>query len=66
MTNDELTIIVYTSLDQEYLTNLICLSTEFLKWFTMNFAGDSTAENDFLQSRIDIWESLIVLAEVIV
>jgi len=33
LTEDEIRIIIYTSLDHDYFTNLIVLAGEFLKWF---------------------------------
>jgi hypothetical protein len=39
LTDAELRIIIFTSLDHDYLTNLILMQGEFLKWFTLNFEG---------------------------
>jgi len=39
--DDEITVIVYTSIDRDWFTNLIILQGEFLKWFNLNFEGDS-------------------------
>ena len=37
LSNDEVTILVYTSLSHGHLTNMIVLAGEFLKWFNLNF-----------------------------
>ena len=39
LAEDDVTIIMFTSLDSDHLTNLLVLPSELLKWFTMNFAG---------------------------
>jgi len=41
LTTDEITIIAYTSIDRDWFTNLIILQGEFLKWFNLNFEGES-------------------------
>jgi len=41
LSDDEITIIIYTSLDHDWFTNLLILQGEFLKWFNLNFEGDS-------------------------
>lgn len=41
LSDDEITVIVYTSIDRDWFTNLIILQGEFLKWFNLNFEGDS-------------------------
>jgi len=48
LAEDDVTIIMFTSLDSDHLTNLLVLPSELLKWFTMNFAGENRAEQDFL------------------
>lgn len=46
--NDEITMIIYTSIDHEFLTNLLIMQGEFLLWFNLNFEGESREEVDFL------------------
>lgn len=62
LTNDEMTLIIYTSLDHDYLPNLLVLSGEFLKWFQMNFEGENNDETDFLDNKLEIWQSTTSLA----
>lgn len=66
LTDDEISIILYTSLDQDWMTNLILLQGEFLKWFNLNFEGESREELDFMESKQDIWLSTTTLAMEIV
>jgi len=66
LTSAEVTIIIFTSLDHDYLTNLLCLSGEFLKWFTMNFAGENREETDFLEHKRMIWSMTADLAGMII
>lgn len=51
LTDDEIMIIVYTSLDHDWFTNLIVLQGEFLKWFNLNFEGESREELDFMENK---------------
>jgi hypothetical protein len=55
LTDDEITIIIYTSLDHDYLTNLLVLAGEFLMWFNLNFEGESREEIDFRDNKTEIW-----------
>jgi hypothetical protein len=52
VTDDEIRVILFTSLDQDYLTNMIIMQGEFMKWFTTNFAGDSGEEDDFKEKKV--------------
>lgn len=47
LTNDEVTIIVYTSLDLDWLNSMLVLASEFTKWFNLNFEGEDRDELDF-------------------
>jgi hypothetical protein len=55
-------IIIWTSVDHDYLTNLIVLAGEFLKWFNLNFEGESREELDFTESKYSIWKATVSLA----
>ena len=58
LTRDELILIIYTSLDQEFFTNLMIMQGEFLKWFNLNFEGESREELDFLENKQEIWMAI--------
>lgn len=62
LTADDISIIIYTSLDAENLNDLICLNGEFLKWFSTKFSGDNRNELDFLVTKLDIWTSTVTLS----
>lgn len=55
LTDDEVKIIIYCSLDHNYLTNMLVVQGEFLKWFTTNFEGEGVDEVDFLASLQNNW-----------
>ena len=59
LTNDEVTIIVYTSLDLDWFNNMIVLATEFTKWFNINFEGTDRDELDFRDDKHDIWLAVV-------
>ena len=59
-------IIIYTSLDHDYLNNLIVLAGEFLKWFNLNFEGESREELDFQENKYEIWNATCELATSII
>ena len=60
LTDDEITIIIYTSLDHGHLTNLLLMPGEYLKWFNLNFEGESTEERDFKDNKEEIWISTCI------
>ena len=62
LTNDEILVIVYTSIDHECFTNLLCMTTDFMKWFSLNFEGESREELDFLQAKIGVWRATTSIA----
>jgi len=51
LSDDDINIIVYTSLDHDYFTNLLILQGEFLKWFNLDFSEDTREEEDFLENK---------------
>ena len=63
LTPDELHLIVFTSLDSDYLTNMIILAGEFLKWFNINFEGENRDEIDFLDNKAEIWEAVASMSQ---
>lgn len=63
LTADELHLIVFTSLDHDYLTNLIVLAGEFLKWFNINFEGENRDEIDFLDNKAEIWQAVAAMSQ---
>ena len=62
LSDDDINIIVYTSLDHDYFTNLLILQGEFLKWFNLDFSAESREELDFLENKQDIWMATTTLA----
>ena len=66
LTDDELYIIIYTSVDMDNLNNLIVLAGEFTLWFNINFEGESQAEIDFRTSKCEIWEATCAYAGLII
>jgi len=40
-TDEEILIIIFTSVDQDYLNHLIVMQGEFLKWFNLDFEGEN-------------------------
>ena len=57
LTNDEISIIIYTSIDLDWLTNLLVSAGEFTKWFNINFEGESREEVDFRNQKIEIFNA---------
>lgn len=66
LTDDEVSIIIFTSLDHDWLTNLIVLAGEFTKWFNINFEGESRDEIDFRDNKNEIWHSTVEYAKIII
>lgn len=51
LSDDEMYIIIYSSIDHDNLNNLIVHAGEFLMWFNLNFEGESREEIDFRESK---------------
>jgi hypothetical protein len=66
LSEEDIMIIIYTSLDHDYLTNLLVLAGEFLKWFNLNFEGESREEIDFKDNKCEIWLSTCTMAKDII
>ena len=62
LTEDEIFIIVYTSIDHDYFTNLIVLQGEFLKWFNLDFSEATQEEQDFKDNKVEVWVATTTLA----
>jgi hypothetical protein len=59
LSNDEVTIIVYTSLDLDWFNSMLVLASEFTKWFNLNFEGEDRDELDFQDDKLLIWQSVV-------
>ena len=59
LSNDEVTIIVYTSLDLDWFNSMLVLASEFTKWFNLNFEGEDRDELDFQDDKLLIWQSIV-------
>jgi hypothetical protein len=44
-------VILFTSLDQDYFTNLLISAGQFTEWFNINFEGETQEEIDFKESQ---------------
>ena len=62
LSEDEVIIIMYTSLDLDWFNNLLVLAGEFLKWFNLNFEGESREELDFQESKMEYWTACVAYA----
>jgi len=66
LTDDELYMICFTSMNSDYFTNLLIQAGEFTSWFNLNFAGESQEEIDFRHERAEEWDANLGLAAQIV
>jgi hypothetical protein len=66
LTNDEVTILVFTSLDHGWLNNLLVLAGEFTTWFSINFEGEGREEKDFLLAKLELWKAATTYAQCII
>ena len=41
LTNDEVNLIMFSAVDDDWFNNLLIQSAEFTAWFRMNFKGES-------------------------
>jgi len=66
LTDVEIILIIFTSIDQDYMTNLIIKQASFLEWFSIEFGDNSEEEAEFLEDLCDAWASTTTLAMEIV
>lgn len=66
LTSDDIKIIICTSLDHDYFSNLLVRSGEFTMWFNLNFGEESAEKDDFKQNKLDIWEATVFHSQQIV
>ena len=66
LNQDELFIMCFTSLYEDYFTNLIVQAGEFTMWFNLNFEGETQEEKDFREARVGEWQSAIGNAKMVV
>jgi hypothetical protein len=62
LTQDHLMIIVYTSIDHDFLPDLIIEQTEFLKWFTTDLTNKDASDEAFKKEKITDWVGTTTLA----
>jgi len=62
LTEDEVSMITFTSLDLDFFTNMLMSQSDFTEWFTTNYEGENTVEADLLKQTIDKWEAALALA----
>ena len=63
LTNEEIFIIIYTSLDHDYFNNLLIQAGQFTMWFNLNFEGESREELDFKENKKEIWDATVFHAK---
>ena len=62
LTETDIMLIVFTSIDHDYMTNLLIRQGGFLEWFSIEFDGNSDEEADFFEDLCDSWASTTTLA----
>jgi hypothetical protein len=62
LSSDEINLIAYSSIDRDWFTNMIVMQGEFLKWFNLNFEGESREELDFIDSKVSQWMAITTQA----
>jgi hypothetical protein len=65
LTDVERALLIYTSMMDEELNNLIISNTKFMHWFTIDFADDTQEEDDFMQNRWEAYYYAIKAAKLI-
>jgi hypothetical protein len=66
LTDDEIMLIIYTSLDHDYLPNLLFLAGQFTMWWNLNFEGETQEEVDFRTNKVEIWDATVKLSKLII
>jgi len=66
LSDDDIKIIVFTSMDMDFFNNMMILQGEFNKWFNLNFEGESREETDFQEAKHSMWSQATIQAMEIV
>lgn len=66
LTDDDVIVIMFTSLDQDYFTNLLISAGQFTEWFNINFEGETQEEVDFKNNQEVEWTAVIDQANTII
>jgi hypothetical protein len=66
LTQEEVIVILFTSLDQDYFTNLLISAGQFTEWFNLNFEGETQEEVDFKESQDQEWNAIIDMAQMVI
>lgn len=66
LTADEVSLIIWTSLDHDNLPSLLVLQGKFTMWWNLNFEGESQGEIDFRESKVEVWTSTIKMCKLII
>lgn len=53
LNDQDLMIVVFSSIDFDWMTNLLILQDEFLSWFSICFEKDSKEEVSFIERKSD-------------
>jgi hypothetical protein len=64
--DDEVTLIAFSCVDHDYFTNMLINQSDYLEWFTTNYAGENTVEADLTLQIQDKWEACSTLAKNII
>lgn len=59
LTDDEMLLIILTSIDADYFTHMLIGQTDFTQWFTNNYAGENNIETDFREEVEERWEAAV-------
>lgn len=65
LSDDELAVIMFSSVDHDYFTQLLISQGELLHWFNINFEGENREELDFLMNKERSWTAAVKLAETV-
>ena len=66
LTRDEKHLLIFTSMMDEEINNLVISNSKFLDWFQIDFADDTQEETDFMQNRWEAWYLALKAAKMIV
>jgi len=65
LTDDEIRVVLFSSMDRDYFPNLLISQGNFTEWFTINFAGEGQEEIDFKLQIEGEWDAVTDLAKFI-
>ena len=66
LTDEDIAVISFSTIDHDYFIPMLVKQSDYLEWFTTNYAGENTVEDDLLEEVRTDWEACVSLAQQVI